>query len=186
MICQPLKEILLSDKQKNLLPKILGEHFKNAREKLGLSVEELANKAILSNSQIRQIEGIEQGAFYSPLIKYSSAQKVAKILGLPEDQAFDASQAMLEDEHTLQEQKELKVIEAMLAQKMINELKFERPSLIQKIIGKQTSAQLPIQGIEVPKTTPSKSFFKIAIFFLFLIAALGFGYSFLIPYLNIS
>ena len=179
----------MSDKQKNPLPKILGERFKGARETLGLSVEELAKKAILSNSQIRQIEGKEQGAFYSPLIKYSSAQKVAKILGLPEDQAFDASQAVLEDEQTLQEQKELKElkeIEAMLAQKMINELKFERPSLIQKIIGKQTSAQLPIQGIEVPKTTPSKSFIKLVVFIVLLIVALGFGYWFLNPYLNIS
>ena len=93
---------------------------------------------------------------------------------------------MLEDEQTLQEQKELKEIEAMLAQKMINELKFEKPSLIQKIIGKQTSAQLPIQGIEVPKTTPSKSFIKLAVFIVLLIAALGFGYWFLNPYLNIS
>lgn len=176
----------MSDKQKNPLPKILGERFKDARETLGLSVEELAKKAILSNSQIRQIEGKEQGAFYSPLIKYSSAQKVAKILGLPEDQAFDTSQAVLEDEQTLQEQKELKEIEAMLAQKMINELKFEKPSLIQKIIGKQTSAQLPIQGIEVPKTSPSKSFIKLAVFILLLITALGFGYWFLNPYLNIS
>ena len=176
----------MSEKQKNPLPTILGERFKDAREKLGLSVEELANKAILSNSQIRQIESKEQSAFYSPAIKYSSAQKVAKILGIPQDQAFDASQVVLDDEQALQEQKELKEIEAMLAQKMINELKFEKPSLIQKLIGEQTSAKLPIQGIEVPKTNPSKSFIKLTVFIVLLIAALGFGYWFLNPYLNIS
>ena len=171
----------MSDKQKNLLPKIQGEQFKDAREKLGLSVEELANKAILSNSQIRQIEGQEQSAFYSPLIKYASAQKVAKILGLPEDQAFDTSQEALEENI-----QELKEIEAVLAQKMINELKFERPSLIQKIIGKKTSSHLPIQGIELPQAPRPKLVFKSATFILVLIAALGFGYWVLNSYLNAS
>ena len=173
------------DKQKNLMPKIQGEHFKGARQKLGLSIEELANKAILSNTQIRQIEDQEQSAFYSPFIKYASAQKVAKILGLPENLAFDASQEALEDDNQeLIEQKELKEIEAMLAQKMINELKFEKPSLIQKIIGKKTSAQLPIQGIELPQVTRPKSVFKRLTFLVVVIATLGFGYWILNSYYN--
>jgi len=177
----------VSDKQNNPLPKILGENFKVAREKRGLSIEELANQAILSNSQIRQIEGKEQGAFYSPLIKYSSAQKVAKILGLPDDQAFDASQAVVDDDiQALREQKELKEIEAMLAQKMINELKFEKPSLIQKIIRKKSSAQLPIQGIELPQTSRPNSIFNRIAVLLVLIAALGLGYWLLNPYLNVA
>jgi len=177
-----LKGDLMSDKQKNPLPKILGDNFRDAREKLGLSIEELANKAILSNSQIRQIEGQEQGAFYSPFIKYSSAQKVAKILGLSEDQAFNAGESMLdENNEALRKQKEFNEIEAMLAQKMINEIQFERPSLVQKVIGKKASSQLPIQGIEVSQTTWPKPIFKRIVFLVILMAVLGVGYWFFNP-----
>jgi transcriptional regulator with XRE-family HTH domain len=167
----------VSDKQKNLLPKIVGECFKDAREKLGLSIEELANKALLSNSQIRQIEDNELSAFYSPAIKYTSAKKVANILGLSEDQAFDVNESDLnQDTSDLKEQKELKEIEAMLAKKMINELQFERPSLIHKITGKQNSTQLPIEGIEAPQPKQSKMIFKISGLLLVLIAGVGVCY----------
>jgi transcriptional regulator with XRE-family HTH domain len=167
----------VSDKQKNLLPKIVGECFKDTREKLGLSIEELANKALLSNSQIRQIEDNELSAFYSPAIKYTSAKKVANILGLSEDQAFDVNESDLnQDSSDLKEQKELKEIEAMLAKKMINELQFERPSLIHKITGKQNSTQLPIEGIEAPQPKQSKMIFKISGLILALIAGVGVCY----------
>ena len=177
----------MSDKHKNPLPKIVGEHFKDAREKMGLSVEELANKAILSNSQIRQIEGVGLTAFYSPAIKYSSAKKVANILGLSEDQAFNTN----ESDHNqsaseLSEQKELKEIEAVLAKKMINELQYERPTLLLKITGKQNSAQLPIQGIEVPQPKRSKRIFKISGLILVLIAGLGSWYYLFNPFISIS
>ena len=174
----------MSEKHKNPLPKIVGECFKDAREKMGLSVEELANKAILSNSQIRQIEGAELTAFYSPAIKYSSAKKVANILGLSEDQAFDQNEVGME--HGSPAQNELKEIESMLAQKMINELKYEKPSLIHKIIGKKVSAQLPIQGIESSQPRQSNRIFKISVLLLVLIASLG-GYYYLFnPFISIS
>ena len=167
----------MSEKQKNLVPKIVGECFKDARKKLGLSIEELANKALLSNSQIRQIEDNELSAFYSPAIKYTSAKKVANILGLSEDQAFDVNESDLnQDTSDLKEQKELKEIEAMLAKKMINELQFERPSLIHKITGKQNSTQLPIEGIEAPQPKQSKMIFKISGLLLVLIAGVGVCY----------
>jgi len=180
-----LKGDLVSKKQNNPLPKILGERFRDAREKRGLSIEELANKATLSSKQIRQIEGTERGAFYSSAIKYFSAQKVAKILELPEDQAFDTSEALLdEDIQALNEQKEPNEFEAMLAQKMINEIKFEKPSLVQKIIGKKTSEQLPIQGIEMPHTTGSKLSLRHIFYLLILITVIGIGYLLLNPYFH--
>ena len=80
----------------------------------------------------------------------------------------------------------IKEIEAMLAQKMINELKFEKPSLIQKIIRKKSSAQLPIQGIELPQASRPNSIFKRIAVLLVLIAALGLGYWLLNPYLNVA
>ena len=71
------------------LPEIRKEAFVQARESLGLSRKDLAAKACLSNHQIEQIENGEMGSFYSAQIKYTAAKKVASILQLTEDQAFD-------------------------------------------------------------------------------------------------
>jgi uncharacterized membrane protein len=128
-------------------------------------------------NQIHQIEINDKSAFYSEAIKYLSAQKVAKILGLPHDQAFSFSdEAHAHDMHELKEQNELKDIEARLAQKMINELQYEKPVLVQKIIGKKTSVQLPIQGIELAQTHRPSRFLKV-LFALFVMSIiLGFCY----------
>ena len=63
--------------------------FLQAREKLCLSTKDLSQMACLSVRQIEQIENGEQGAFYSPKIKITAAKKVAGILGLAEQDAFD-------------------------------------------------------------------------------------------------
>lgn len=69
--------------------KILGQVFKEAREDLGFSIEELAQKATLSKRQLLQIEEGGYDAFYSPVIQIQSAKKVAKILGLSNEDAFE-------------------------------------------------------------------------------------------------
>ena len=71
------------------LPEIRKEAFAKARESLGLTTQELAAKACLSNRQIEQIENGEMGSYYGVQIKYTAAKKVASILELTEDQAFD-------------------------------------------------------------------------------------------------
>ena len=73
----------------NKLPEIQKEAFVKARESLGLTTQDLAAKACLSNRQIEQIENGEMGSFYGAQIKYTAAKKVASILQLSEDQAFD-------------------------------------------------------------------------------------------------
>jgi cytoskeleton protein RodZ len=73
----------------NKLPEIRKEAFAKARETLGLSTQDLAGKACLSNRQIEQIENGETGSFYGAQIKYTAAKKVASILQLTEEQAFD-------------------------------------------------------------------------------------------------
>lgn len=73
----------------NKLPEIRKEAFAKARESLGLSTQDLAGKACLSNRQIEQIENGEMGSFYGAQIKYTAAKKVASILQLTEEQAFD-------------------------------------------------------------------------------------------------
>ena len=71
------------------IPNILGENFKKAREAQGLSVAELASKATLSQNQIEQIENGGNKSFYTAAIKFQSAKKVAKILGLSDEEAFE-------------------------------------------------------------------------------------------------
>ena len=71
------------------IPNILGENFKKAREAQGLSVAELASKATLSQNQIEQIENGKNKSFYTAAIKFQSAKKVAKILELSDEEAFE-------------------------------------------------------------------------------------------------
>ena len=71
------------------IPNILGKNFKKAREAQGLSFSELASKATLSQNQIEQIENGGNKSFYTAAIKFQSAKKVAKILGLSDEEAFE-------------------------------------------------------------------------------------------------
>ena len=71
------------------LPEIRKEAFTKAREGLGLGIQDLAAKACLSNRQIEQIENGEMGSFYGAQVKFTAAKKVASILQLTEEQAFD-------------------------------------------------------------------------------------------------
>ena len=59
--------------------------FIKARERLGLSIKDLAGQACLSTRQIEQIENGEMGSFYGAQIKVTAAKKVAKLLGLSEE-----------------------------------------------------------------------------------------------------
>lgn len=71
------------------LPEIRKEAFKKARESAGLSTQDLALKACLSNRQIEQLENGEMSSFYGAQIKYTAAKRVAALLGLSEQDAFD-------------------------------------------------------------------------------------------------
>ena len=74
---------------KSKLPEIRNGAFTKAREKLGLSIKDLAGQACLSKHQIEQIENGEMGSFYGAQIKVTAAKKVAKLLGLSEEDAFN-------------------------------------------------------------------------------------------------
>ena len=71
------------------LPGIRNEAFTKARESLGLSMKELSSMACLSARQIEQIENGGMSSFYSPQIKVTAAKKVAALLKLKEEDAFD-------------------------------------------------------------------------------------------------
>jgi cytoskeleton protein RodZ len=74
---------------KKPIPEIRAAAFAAAREKCALSVEELAHLACLSKKQIQQIENGGHDAFYSPVIKFTAAKKVAQFIQLDEKAAFD-------------------------------------------------------------------------------------------------
>ena len=71
------------------LPEIRKEAFSQARESLGLSAKDLAGMACLSVRQIQQIENGESSSFYGAQIKVTAAKKVAALLKLKEEDAFD-------------------------------------------------------------------------------------------------
>ena len=74
---------------KQPIPEIRAAAFTAAREKCALSVEELANLACLSKKQIQQIENGQSNTFYSPSVKFTAAKKVAQLIQLDEQAAFD-------------------------------------------------------------------------------------------------
>ena len=71
------------------------EAFTKARESVGLSTKELSGMACLSARQIEQIENGEMSSFYSPQIKVTAAKKVAALLKLNEEDAFDFGEKAL-------------------------------------------------------------------------------------------
>ena len=70
------------------LPKIQGDVFTRAREHVQLSYLDLAKMASLTESQVKQIENGETSAFYSPASKLIATKKIAKILGLSEEECL--------------------------------------------------------------------------------------------------
>jgi len=75
-----------------MLGEIRKEAFTKARESVGLSTKDLSTMACLSVRQIEQIENGEMSSFYGPQIKFVAAKKVATLLKLKEEDAFDFGQ----------------------------------------------------------------------------------------------
>ena len=73
------------------LPEIRKEAFTKARESLGLSTKDLSGMACLSARQIEQIENGESSSFYGTQVKFTAAKKVAGLLKLTPEEAFDFS-----------------------------------------------------------------------------------------------
>ena len=71
------------------LPEISKEAFSKAREARGLTTKDLGGMACLSHRQIEQIENGESSSFYGAQNKFTAAKKVAKLLNLSDEEAFD-------------------------------------------------------------------------------------------------
>lgn len=71
------------------LPEIRKEAFTKAREALGLSAKDVSGMSCFSVRQIEQIESGEVSSFYGDQNKVTAAKKVASLLNLKEEDAFD-------------------------------------------------------------------------------------------------
>ena len=68
---------------------IKGHSFQEARERLGISLQELAQRSCFSVHQIEQIKNGKSDAFYSLAIKAHAAKKIAELLNLSDADAFE-------------------------------------------------------------------------------------------------
>lgn len=101
------------------LPEIRKEAFVKAREKLSLSTKELGGMACLSHHQISQIENGESSFFYGAQNKFTAAKKVAKLLNLSDEDAFDFGSSAHEKSSAAPEQ--LAIADIKLADTPIKE-----------------------------------------------------------------
>ena len=135
--------------------------FTAAREKLGLSVKELASQACLSARQIEQIENGEMSSFYGAKIKLTAAKKVAKILGLSEEEAFNNSDTITELKTAMAlTPEEFQVIDtkAHFESNVRQEKKQDQPQT-NKVVEVHTNVTPSILGASRPKQTPNKGTF---------------------------
>lgn len=138
------------------LPEIRKEAFTKAREKLGLSTKDLGGMACLSTRQIEQIENGEISSFYGAQIKVTAAKKVAGLLQLNDQDAFDYGVQTLEKKHDaivelpIAEVKAVKNLKVDVAKKVsTNKVDQKQDTVEAKKQVKE--AQLPETGIEEEK-----------------------------------
>jgi transcriptional regulator with XRE-family HTH domain len=138
------------------LPEISKEAFIEAREKLGLSTKDLGVKACLSARQIEQIENGETSSFYGAQIKVTAAKKVAKLLNLSDEEAFDSNSHASEKLSVTPAQ--LPIAEVKVVHTPIKE---EKKELVKKVeSAKAISKEIPFPATSVsPKPASSKKLF---------------------------
>ena len=98
------------------LPEIRKEAFTKARESLGLSTKDLSGMSCFSVRQIEQIENGESNSFYGAQVKFTAAKKVAELLKLKPEDAFDFS-GVAQAPKSVEEEKLQEEIKATAAEK---------------------------------------------------------------------
>ena len=88
------------------LPEIRKEAFTKAREALGLSIKDVSGMSCFSVRQIEQIENGELGSFYGDQNKVTAAKKVASLLKLKEEDAFDFGGVVLASKNAPEKENE--------------------------------------------------------------------------------
>jgi cytoskeleton protein RodZ len=170
-------------KVKNTIPEIRKEAFVKAREALGLSASDLAGKACLSVRQIQQIENGEINAFYSPKIKFTAAKKVAQLLNLQTEEAFDFGDLVSQLPFEVKEAKETKEAEetkpspAVVEEKSKPKAKTKASEPIAKIKSESVTAAKPAEQKSSASSKDQKRWLPILGF----VAIAGFAFLSLRP-----
>ncbi|MBU3613031.1 helix-turn-helix transcriptional regulator [Polynucleobacter sp. MG-27-Goln-C1] len=140
------------------IPEIRKEAFAQARETLGLSTKDLGGMACLSHHQISQIENGESSFFYGAQNKFTAAKKVAKLLNLSDEEAFDyGSQAPV------------KIVEESKVEEPIKapakKAQSKKEAVVVEEVAEETQAPIlvaeeekkdPVQKAETTKVEPTK------------------------------
>ncbi|MEY3225207.1 MAG: hypothetical protein RL565_1397 [Pseudomonadota bacterium] len=149
------------------LPEIRKEAFAKAREKLALSAKDLGGMACLSHHQISQIENGESSYFYGAQNKFTAAKKVAKLLNLSDEEAFDyGSQAPVKiiEESKVEEsikapaKKAQSKKEALEVKELVEET--QAPALVAEEEKKESVKKSESTRVEPVKVTPKEVLFS--------------------------
>lgn len=143
------------------LPEIRKLAFTEAREKLGFSTKDLGGKACLSARQIEQIENGETSSFYGAQNKVTAAKKVAKLLNLSDEEAFDFGSHIPEELSTTSAQLpilQVKVVDAPIKEEAKNadaEAPEFRVEEKKEPVKQSESAKVTLKEIPFPATSVS-------------------------------
>jgi hypothetical protein len=149
---------------KSKLPEIRKEAFSKARENLGLSTKELSKMACLSVRQIEQIENGESSSFYSGQVKFTAAKKIAGLLKLTPEDAFnfgDLIQAVKapDPEEKLREETAASAIEEKAATPLV--AKVAEPIAVNMSTKKISASTLDYSVNSKPPANPKKKTFLL-------------------------
>jgi len=84
------------------LPEIRKEAFIKAREALGLTAKDVSGMSCFSLRQIEQIENGEMSSFYGEQNKVTAAKRVAELLKLSQEEAFDFGATLTTEKEPVQ------------------------------------------------------------------------------------
>jgi transcriptional regulator with XRE-family HTH domain len=142
------------------LVEIHKEAFTKARESLGLSTKELSGMACLSVRQIEQIENGEMSSYYSAQIKVTAAKKVAALLKLKEEDAFDFGEKAPPEKIVEPVAEKVEIVEKAPALK-----KLSKPQQVEetpKVVIKSLDSERLYEGTKaVAQSNPQKRLFVL-------------------------
>ena len=138
-------------------PEIKKEAFTKAREGLGLSTQELSGMACLSARQIEQIENGESSSFYGPQVKYTAAKKVAALLKLKEEDAFDFGGDGLPRHQDAQDATENAATKSAKAEKKQVSAQQDKVEQGVKKVAVSTNAQIDVKAISSELNTKNNT-----------------------------
>ena len=149
------------------LPEIRKEAFIKAREALGLTAKDVSGMSCFSLRQIEQIENGEMSSFYGEQNKVTAAKRVAELLKLSQEEAFDFGATLTTEKEPAQS------IDSKKPDSQNELLKDQKVTQSAKVASKQSYEA--IGSIETHKTSKKNNPKNKLLFLLGIAAALIFS-----------